>query len=400
MYLHIYCTKRRKRFRESAHTTDENTARQRLAEAERLVTLGAYEPPVERRRNQIQLNLSMHTAVADFVARMVTNKKSKNYIDTSSYLLFNFLEFFEQVDLRDGRHLAPEMLPKCRLRVAKYKKTPRHEVPRLLEPQATDGPARLLTEPIIEAYKAHRLDVADADETTVNNELKVLRVFGKWLTRRAMLNVNPLAGVENVVDDGPPRGRSLELAEFSGVVRASLLDLQRWFLVAGLHGLRKGEANHLRPEDINIEDGYLDIRIHRKADDTVLWRPKSGKERKVPIVEAATPFMKSIRDLSTDKHGHVLGVHDRRKAVGRAVTEAGVEGGVRIHDFRHTAYTHLKQALKALHDPKVVLGNVKLIFGHSDRSMDATYDHRTVERLRKVMAIMPLVKGVEDLLAA
>ncbi len=108
----------------------------------------------------------------------------------------------------------------------------------------------------------------------------------------------------------------------------------------------------------------------------------------------------------TSKHGErrggrrYLGVHDRRKAVGRAVTEAGVEGSVRIHDFRHTAYTHLKQALEALHDPKVVLGNVKLIFGHSDRSMDATYDHRTVERLRKVMAIMPLVKGVEDLLAA
>ena len=43
---------------------------------------------------------------------------------------------------------------------------------------------------------------------------------------------------------------------------------------------------------------------------------------------------------------------------------------------------------------------MKLIFGHADKSMDATYDHRTVERLRKVMAIMPLAKVVSAVLDA
>jgi len=33
--------------------------------------------------------------VTEFVQIMVANGKSKNYVDTTCYLLFNFLEFFE-----------------------------------------------------------------------------------------------------------------------------------------------------------------------------------------------------------------------------------------------------------------------------------------------------------------
>jgi len=39
-YLRVYDPRTRKQYRESAHTTDEIVARQRLAEAERNVTLG------------------------------------------------------------------------------------------------------------------------------------------------------------------------------------------------------------------------------------------------------------------------------------------------------------------------------------------------------------------------
>jgi integrase len=161
-----------------------------------------------------------------------------------------------------------------------------------------------------------------------------------------------------------------------------------------------GDANHLRPEDINIEEGFLDIRFHRKPDGTVIWRPKFGIERKVPIVETAAPFMASIRDLPTDKLGHVLGLHDRRKALDRAMAKAGITGNLRFHDFRHTAYTRLKEAALGVHDTSMALADMRLIFGHADKSMDRVYDHRTVERLGKLTSLMPLVEGVKRLLAA
>lgn len=364
------------------------------------MTLGAYVPPAERRRTLARLDLPLHAAVAEFIANMVTNRESKNYTDTVAYLLFNFLEFFEQVDLHEGRHIAPDELPRCRLRIAKYKRTAAAEVAALLEPRPTDRPARLITSSIVEAYKSHRLDVADADETTVNNELKILRMFGRWLERRAMLDDNPFANVKDVVDDAPSSGRALDVDEFGGLAHASEDELRRWMLITGLHGLRKGETNHLRPEDINVEAGFIHVCKHYAPDGTLLWRPKFGKERKVPIVEAALALMTRIRDLPTDKQGHVLGVHDRRKAFARAMVAAQIKGHVRFHDFRHTAYTKLKDEAMRLLDPKLALADIKLIFGHSDVTMDAVYDHRTVERLRSFISITPLVKPVADLLVA
>jgi integrase len=364
------------------------------------VTLGAFVPPAERRQVSARLDLSLHTAIAEFIANMVNNRESKNYTDTVAYLLFNFLEFFDQVDLRDGRHIAPEDLPRCRLRVAKYKRTPSDDVPRLLEPLPSDRSARLITSPIVEAYKCHRLNVADADETTVNNELKILRMFGKWLQRRVLMDDNPFAFVKDVKDDGPGVGRALDVDEFGGLAHASEQDLRLWLLVTGLHGLRKSETNTLRPEDINVEEGFIDIRKHFAPDGTLLWRPKFGKERKVPMVEAALPLMSRLRAMPTDKHGHVMGVHDRRKALDRAMVLAQIRGHVRFHDLRHTAYTRLKdEALRNL-DPKLALGDIKLIFGHSDVTMDAVYDHRTMDRLRAFISMTPLVQPVVDLLAA
>jgi len=346
-----------------------------------------------------RIEVTMHVAIAEYLANMTTNRMSKAYSDTTAYLLFNFLEFFELVELR-GQHTAPDDLPKCRLRIAKYKKTPESDLPELLAPRPTDRPARLVTEAIVEGYKLHRLDVDDADETTVNNELKILRMFGKWLVRRAMLDEDPFAGVHSVQDEFPSAGRTLDVGEYGRLAHASELDLQRWLLVTGLHGLRRGETDHLRPEDINVEGGFLDIRKHLGKDGATIWHPKYGKARKVPIVEAATPFLKRVRDLPTDKYGRVFGVHDRRKAKNRALLAAEITGNVRFHDLRHTAYTMLKEEAMRLLDPKLALADIRLIFGHADETMDAVYDHRTVERLRKFISISPLAKPVADLLAA
>jgi integrase len=370
-----------------------------LAEAERLVTLNAYVPPAQRRAEAERALLSLHTAVAEFLGNMATNRKATSYVDTTAYLLFNFLEFFQAVDLRESRHLAPEVLPRCRLRIAKHKATSNEEMLRLLEPQPSDRPLRRITTPIVEAYKAYRLDVADADETTVNNELKILRMFGKWMKRRAGLNDDPFEMVKDVTDDGEAAGRTLEVVEFASLVRACKDGLRPWVMLTGLHGLRKGETNHLRPEDINVEEGFLDIRIHRNAQGKIIWQPKFRKERKVPIVERALPFAASIRDLPTDAHGHVLGVHDRTKAFNRATDASCVEGHVRIHDLRHTAYTQLKEAILKVQDTEITLADMRLIFGHGDNTMDRIYDHRSLERMRKLMELNPLTEGVADLLA-
>mgnify|MGYP000900017553 FL=1 len=45
--------------------------------------------------------------------------------------------------------------------------------------------------------------------------------------------------------------------------------------------------------------------------------------------------------MPTDKHGHVMGVHDRCKALDRTMELAKIRGYVRFHDLRPTASTRL-----------------------------------------------------------
>jgi hypothetical protein len=70
------------------------------------------------------------------------------------------------------------------------------------------------------------------------------------------MDENPFADVKDVEDDDEPAGRALNPDEFGSLAHASEEGLRRWMLVTGLHGLRKGETNHLRPEDINVDGGF------------------------------------------------------------------------------------------------------------------------------------------------
>jgi hypothetical protein len=142
LYLRIFDPATGRENRESAHTRDRRIAEVRLAEVEKLVALGLYKPSRERRREHARRAISMHTAVATFLAEMIANGHSKAYVDTTAYLLFNFLEFFEQCSPHEPYH-APAALTRCRLRTAKRKRTPEHEALQLLEPRATDRPVRL-----------------------------------------------------------------------------------------------------------------------------------------------------------------------------------------------------------------------------------------------------------------
>lgn len=272
-YLSIFVPKLGTSFRESAHTTDERTALERLAEAERNVTLCCYVPPAERKALTARDNMSLHAAVAQYLAKMQVDKGSGAYVSTTAYLLFNFLEFFENVETRGDAFLAAECLPACRLRQAKWKRTPEDDVAALLAVHASDRPARLVTEEMVEAYKVHRLGVDDADETTINNELKALRAFGRWLVRRAGLAVDPFAEVQPIKDDDEPAGRVLQPDEFRGFVTFAGPGLQEWSVVAGLHGLRREEVNHLRPEDVDLDLGVLRLRKHYEQN-RLVWRPK------------------------------------------------------------------------------------------------------------------------------
>jgi len=54
---------------------------------------------------------------------------------------------------------------------------------------------------------------------------------------------------------------------------------------------------------------------------------------------------------------------------------AAVSGRLTFHDFRHTAYTQMKNAAVQRLDPDIALADVRRIFGHSNSGVDDVYDH-------------------------
>jgi hypothetical protein len=67
------------------------------------------------------------------------------------------------------------------------------------------------------------------------------------------------------------------------------------------------------------------------------------------------------------------------------------------HGVSFYAYDRICSALEVTLD-HLALADMRLIFGHCDRSMDRVYDHPTVVRLAKMMALMPLAAAVTELL--
>lgn len=398
-YLSVFDPRTRASYRESANTTDEQTARQRLAEAERQVTLGIYQPPGERKAKAARDNMSLHTAMAQYLAKMHVDHGRGSYVDTTAYLLFNLLEFCEHVERRGTGYVAPEEMQACRLRRAKWKRTPKAAVPELLAEQPGDVPARMLNEEVLEAYKVHRIGVDDADETTVNNELKAARAFGEWLARKLDLGDNPLAHVGDVKDEDEPAGRVLSIDDYKAFVENSAAGLQEWAVISGLHGLRREEVNHLRPCDVDLKLGVFLIRKHYDEQGRVTWRPKF-RERIVPIASLARPYIAALVARGADESGHLVGVHDRRKARDRAVTLSAMQFTPRFHDFRHTTYTWVKAQAVARLNREIALGDIRQIFGHAGGTMDDVYDHREVERLRSVLDLSPLSDAIRAVLEA
>lgn len=382
---------------QSARTTDYEIACEREREAQRAVTVGMYLPPRRRRARDAIERLTLHQAVAEYLSIMVTNRASKAYVDWMGYMLFNFVEYFETVTQRGEHFDAPEDRSPCRLRQARWKRTTDLEALELLAPRATDRPVRSISDVLVEAFKAHRSDVDDADVTTVNGEVKALKIFGAWLRRRARLIDDPFENIGYVKEDEESPGRALSFDEGRALLVAADEAFAEWCEVVIMHGFRRREADHLRPEDIVVEDGYFHVRIHRDAAGEVVWTPKFGKERKVAFAEVYRPFAESLRNRPTDAQGHVLGLHDRRKARDRSLIASKINGHVRLHDLRHTAYTAIKSVATQRMDHDLALADVRLLFGHATGSMDERYDHRTVERLRRVAECNPLLAVLPEL---
>lgn len=219
------------------------------------------------------------------------------------------------------------------------------------------------------------LSVTDHRKTVYGKSVIVKHLF-KWSRIRKLIREDPLA---DITFDKPPlepkEGPSLD--QVNAVLAAATGPIMSHLAVLSFTGMRAGELQRLRPEDIDLVGGWIHIRS-REGGET-----KTRESRKVPIHARLRAVLESLLKTSRPwlftaapskkfpTGGHHISVkrlnEQFTRLVGRLGMPVGRESGFVVHSLRHFFETFTVNA----GIPQRVIDTW---LGHrSDKSMAAHY---------------------------
>lgn len=217
---------------------------------------------------------------------------------------------------------------------------------------------RLGGTPIARVTKSHVIQFRDELSTrfapaTVNGVIVCLASAFSYFVDRQWVETNPCRGVAQV--KGPDRLYEWiqTREEITKLILACPATIRDMVILSLGTGMRLDEVLHLQWVDVDIERRL--ISVHRGRTGTT----KSGKARRIPILDALLPF---VRELALKRGGNVLvfpappprsmaarAARTKQQAWSRpgvrkpfkaAATKAGLPKALRWHDMRHTFASH------------------------------------------------------------
>ena len=176
---------------------------------------------------------------------------------------------------------------------------------------------------------------------------------------------NPTISVKTA-KESPKKQRLLEADEIARLL-ANLPDHHYGLAACIVYaGLRRSEVLHLRWEDINQKTGELHV-VSRQEHHT-----KNYKSRRIPMNDdLRAALQRHPRRLGSPYVfcNHLGQPYDNiRKSLNKAAQQAGIDGGVTMHQLRHAFCSH---ALRQGIDPRTV----QLWMGHKDLHTTLRYAH-------------------------
>jgi integrase len=202
------------------------------------------------------------------------------------------------------------------------------------------------------------IDGIDRSGATVRNTWAALAALYRWLLPRNHELVDPTDGIERPAPAGV-RDHYAEPQDMALMLAVLPEAFARAYALAFYAGLRKGEIQGLRRED--VEGEWIVIRRSLDPVDG-FGPPKSGKPREVPVFAALRPHLASWEDGPAVPSRSKWGVHLLGTSFTRTCREAWDAAGlefVGLHEARASFATAL---IRAGYDVKTVQQWV----GHED----------------------------------
>ncbi len=199
---------------------------------------------------------------------------------------------------------------------------------------------------LVDRFRAERKKVLAPK--SMRNEAVLLKSFLKWCKQRRLLVHNPM---EDMKFQKPVTrskgGPSLEqIDRLLGTARGTR-GIQ--FAVLAFTGMRSGELQRLKPEDVDLVGNWIHV-VSRDGAET-----KTGHSRKVPIHTRLQPYLNAMPKRSRpwfftatrstkypDGNHHINTKHlneDLQKTLTRLEIPTGRDGGFTVHSLRHTFET-------------------------------------------------------------
>lgn len=249
-----------------------------------------------------------------------------------------------------------------------------------------------ITLPILERYQRHmatHISEKTGKPVGVSQQVGTLcsiQVFYRWLARRRLVLYNPAADLEI-----PRRPKRLPKAILTEEEVDRVLSKPNVKDALGLrdramlelfytNGIRRGELCQIKLHDLNLKDGFLQIR-----------EGKGDKDRMVPVGKRACHW---IERYLTESRPHLVSGHDERWVfltnkgeffVRNAVTflirkyidAAGIGKPGSCHLFRHACATHM---LENGADTRYI----QEMLGHENLKSTEIYTHVVITKLKEI----------------
>ena len=247
---------------------------------------------------------------------------------------------------------------------------------------------------LVDKYRAFRKP--DLSMKSMHNEAVMLKSLLKWAKQRKYLKENPLAEMKFERPKLEPRGGPTR-AEVERILKTAFEPRLSQYAVLAFTGMRSGELQRLRVEDIDLKANWIHI-LSREGAET-----KTGYSRKVPIHAKLKPFLEALpktgpwlftapRSRKYPEGGHWINTKHLNEDFSKLLTAAGVAagrktGGFSIHSLRNSFETICVNAAI----PQRV---VDTWLGHrSDKSMASVYYKLSDEESQSFMLKVPLGTG-------